>query len=205
MKDAEVYGYDVHGSTRTLRFNPDGALLTALDETDVTVTASITSTQVVGPVASDVADTGNAPVKEGGIARTANPTPVANGDVVSATYDDVGRKVVWPYQVRDLVQTAYATLSNGTETTLLTGAASTLHDLVEISLANTSSVAVQVDVRSATAAGIVKTFEVPPTTTVGATYTLPIPQDIAADTWTADMPDITGTTVLVAATFIKNV
>ena len=171
----------------------------------VSVTNSVTSTISVGPTPADTADDGNAPIQVGGVARTANPTAVAANDVVKATFDDVGRQVVRTVNVRDLMQTAYATLSSGTETTLLAGAASTFHDLVYIMGANTSDAAVQVDIRSATAAGVVMTIEIPPEGTSGVAPPVPIPQDVAAAAWTADMADITGTTVLLSALFSKEI
>lgn len=170
-----------------------------------TVMGTDSTVMVVGDTASDVADSALAPVKIGGIARQANPTAVAAGDRVSATYDDLGRQVMRINQVRDLIQTAYATLSNGTETTLLAGAASTFHDLIYIMGANDSGAAVQVDIRAATAANKVMTLEIPANGTAGVSLPVPIPQDVAADTWTADMPDITGTNVYISALFSKEV
>lgn len=169
------------------------------------VVANDTTTMVVGNVVADAADDGSGPVKIGGIARTANPTAVAGNDRVSATYDDLGRQVMRINQVRDLMQTAYATLSNGTETTLLAGASGVFHDLVYVMGANDSDAAVQVDLRAATAANKVMTIEIPARGTAGVSLPTPLPQDVAADTWTADMPDITGTNVYLSALFSKEV
>ena len=54
-----------------------------------------------------------------GVARQTNPAAVADAAVVTASFDDLGRQVITPYQVRDLVSTAFVALANGTETTLL--------------------------------------------------------------------------------------
>lgn len=170
----------------------------------VNVVGFTASVAVVGDVEADAVDSGN-PVKVGGIARTANPAAVAAGDRVSATFDKLGRQVTYPYQVRDLVATARSSLTTGTETTLLAGVSGVFHDLVYVKASNNSSVAVTVDIRDATTGGIVMTLDVPANGVVGVSTPVPIPQNAAADTWTADMGDITGTTCQVDALFIKNV
>ena len=110
--------------------------------------------------------TGSAPVKIGGIVRTTNPTATLDGDRVSASFDSLGRQLVTHYQVRYLVKTAYVQLSNGTETTLLAGAAGAFFDLVSITCANTSSAAlgaatdVDIDIRDATGGGVVASIVV---------------------------------------------
>ena len=171
----------------------------------VTLSGALTSSVVVGPTVVDAADDGNAPVQVGGVARTANPTAVAANDIVKATFDDVGRQIVRPVQVRDLIQTAYTTLTTGTETTFFAGVASTFFDLVYIAGANNSDAAVSVDIRSGTANGVVLTLQIPANGTTGVSLSVPIPQDVAANTWTADMADITGTTVSLSALFSKEV
>lgn len=171
----------------------------------VEVTGATGTIMTVGSVVADAADDGSAPHKIGGIARTANPTAVAAGDRVSASFDDVGRQTMRPIQVRDLIQTALASLTNGTETTLLAGASGVFHDLIYIMGANNSDAAVSVDIRAATAANKVMTIQIPASGTAGVSLPIPIPQDVAADTWTADMPDITGTTVTLSALFSKEV
>ena len=171
----------------------------------VTVSGSVTSTVVVGPIVADAPDDGNAPVQVGGVARTANPTAVAANDIVKATFDDVGRQLIRPVQVRDLIQTAYVSISNGTETTLLAGAASTFHDLIYMMLSNSSDAAVLVDIRSESAAGVMATVQVPASGLGGVSLNVPIPQNTAAGAWTIDMPDITGTTVYISALFSKEV
>lgn len=169
------------------------------------ISGALTSSIAVGPSASGVADDGSAPLQQGGIARTANPTAVSGGQVVKAAFDKLGRQLVRPLQVRDLIQTAYATLTNGTETTLKASPASTFLDLVYILGANNSDAAVIVDIRAGTANGVVASITVPPNGTAGVSLSVPIPQDTAAATWTADMPDITGTTVYLSALFSQEI
>lgn len=171
----------------------------------VALSGSLTSTVATGPTAVDANDDGSAPVQVGGIARTANPTAVAGGDVVKATHDDLGRMVTRPVQVRDLIQTAYVSVTTGTETTLLASGAGVFSDLIHVIATNNSDAAVTVDLRSATGGGIVTAIRVPANGTAGVACPVPIPQDIAATTWTVDLPDITGTTVTVSALFSTEV
>lgn len=172
------------------------------------VSGALTSTIVVGSVVGDAIDDGSAPVQTGGIARTANPTAVSANDVVKSTYDDVGRQLTRPVQVRDLTVTAYTSISNGTETTLLAASAGSFHDLMYIMLANSSNAAVLVDIRPVTAGNIIATIAVPADGTAGVSMGgMPIPQS-GSDTgnnWTIDMPDITGTTVYATALFSREV
>lgn len=143
-----------------------------------------------------------------GQARTTNPTAASDGASVSAIFDDLGRQLTTPYQVRDLVATAQASTATLAEVTLLAGAASTFHDLLEITCANNTGAAVRVSLRDATAAGVVKTFDVPANNTIQQTFPVPVPQNTAAAAWTiqnAGSGDISGTDVTVSATFVKNV
>ena len=156
-------------------------------------------------IPSGTLDSGN-PQKIGGVARTANPTAVDNTDRVDASFDDVGRQLVWPFQVRDLIATARASLSTGTETTLLAGGgAGVFHDLLEITASNNSSAAQIVSIRDGTGGGVVRTITAEANKTVSLRFPVPVVQNTAAAAWTVDMADVTGTTITVDALFIKNV
>lgn len=171
----------------------------------VALSGSLSSSVVVGPTAVDVADGGNAPVQVGGIARTANPTAVAGGDVVKTSHDDIGRVVTRPIQVRDLISTAYVSLTTGTETTLLAGVAGSYLDLVYVMGTNNSDAAVTVDIRAVTAGNVQTSIRIPANGTAGVALPVPIPQDETGNAWTCDLPDITGTTVTVSALFSREV
>lgn len=234
MKDINIWVKDTQNSLQSLKSNVDGALLVAIDDVDVTANNNITqlnsntiavnqgvandgtlrivhavdvglTTATAGDIAAATTDSGN-PLKIGGVARTANPTAVTGGQRVNASFDDLGRQLITPYQVRDLIATAYVSLTNGTEAELLAaGAAGVFHDLIEVTFANTSTGAVTIDLRDATAGGIVKSFQVPGGNSITQAFTVPIPQNAAALPWTADMDDVSATTTNVSATFIKNV
>lgn len=141
------------------------------------------------------------------IARQTNPTAVTDAAEVFASGDDLGRALVRPVQVRDLLATAYVSLATGTETTLLAASAGSFHDLIYVMASNNSDVAVTVDIRPATAGNIVMSIQVPANGTAGVSIPVPYPQS-ASDTgnnWTADIPDITGTTVYLSALFSREV
>lgn len=169
------------------------------------VIASNTTTAVVGTVASDTADDGSPPVLSGGIARTANPTAVAAGDRVSFTADDLGRQVVRPIQVRDLIKTAYVSITNGTEATLLAATAGSFNDLIMIVGSNNSDAAVSVDIRAVTAGNIINTLRIPANGTAGWTPPIAWPQDATGNNWTVDGPDETGRTLTFSALFSTEV
>lgn len=176
--------------------------------TDVATSVNVTGVpQVMGDIASGSTDTGSNPVKIGGVVHTSNPTALADGKRTDAFYDAVGRAVMTPVQIRGLRSTAYATLNSNTETTLLASGSGVFNDLVYIAFANTSSGTVNIDLRDATAAGIVQTYAIPANATQGFSLSMPIPQNVAADTWTVDFntSDVSNTTVYVNALFAKNV
>jgi hypothetical protein len=171
----------------------------------VFVTGSSGTTMVVGTTVADAVDDGSAPIQMGGIARTANPTAVAGGDVVKASMDDLGRQIVRPVQVRDLLATAYASLTNGTETTLATATTGGYLDLVYVMGTNSSDAAVTVDLRGGSGGNIMASIRIPANGTAGVSLPVPIPQDATGNAWTADLPDITGTTVNISALFTREV
>lgn len=170
----------------------------------VTVSGSISSTVVSGTTTSDAIDDGSAPIKTGGIARTANPTAVAGGDTVSASYDKLGRQLT-RIQARDLISTAYVSITNGTETTLKAGVAGSYLDLIYMMGTNNSDAAITVDIRAVTAGNIQTSVRIPANGTAGVALPTAIPQDETGNNWTADLPDVTGTTVTLSALFSKEI
>ena len=173
----------------------------------VNVNGALNSVLATGPVVADAVDDGSAPVQGGGVARTANPTAVANGDVVKSTHDDLGRQLVRPVQVRDLVVTAYVTVTTGIETTLLAGSAGSFHDLMYIMAANESSVAQNIDIRAVTAGNVVMSLAIPANGTAGVALPLPFPQSDTGNNWTIDNDgsDVSNTTINVSALFSREV
>ena len=139
------------------------------------------------------------------VRNSTNTTFAADGDYQPIATDGIGRPITRPVQTRGLLQTAYASISTGTEATLLAGASGVYFDLIYLMGTNNSDAAVTVDLRSATGGGIVSAMRIPANGTAGVSLAVPLPQDAAADTWTIDMPDITGTTITVSALFSREV
>jgi hypothetical protein len=96
-------------------------------------------------------------------------------------------------------------LANGTETTFLAASAGNVHDLLYVMGSNDSSVAALVDLRAVTGGNVVMTLVIPAGSTAGATLPIPWPQDATGNNWTADLQDITGTTVRLSGLFSREV
>ena len=139
------------------------------------------------------------------VARQTNPTAASDGSAVLATADDLGRTLTRPVQVRDLIATAYVSVTNGTETTLLAASAGVFHDLIMLVGSNNSDAAVSVDIRAVTAGSIINTLRIPANGTAGFVPTVPWPQDATGNNWTVDGPDETGRTLTFSALFSKEV
>jgi hypothetical protein len=114
--------------------------------------------------------------------------------------DLLGRSLV-TFHKRDALVTASATLTTGTNTTLIAGDSDYPLDLVEVTFSNQSTVAAQVTLQDD--GTTIKTLEIPQ----GTTQLVPptgYPQGRKGGNWTVDMEDITGTTVVVEALFVRN-
>lgn len=104
-----------------------------------------------GDVAHGSTDSGN-PLKIGGVARTANPTAVADGQRVNVMCDKVGRQVVALGQTRELTGTQVTTITTNTETTIVSAAGAGVYcDLTTLVITNSASVGVTVTLKDATA------------------------------------------------------
>ena len=137
---------------------------------------------------------------------TTNKTAKSDGADIRPKADDLGRQIMRPIQARDLIFTAYTSVSNGTETTLLAGATGAYNDLIMITASNNSSAATQLDIRAVTGGNIVHTMYLPAQSgPIGFAPPVPWPQDATGNNWTIDMPDQTGTTVYVSALFSREV
>lgn len=222
MKDIQVFGLKSAGGTSEMfpiGINVDDEVKVSASGT-ISVTGSISSVVAVGPTAADAADGGNAPVQEGGVARQTNPTAVADGDVVKASYDDLGRQITVPFQVRDLVATAAATLSNSAaaggdcETTLVAATSGAFNDLLWVSMANSSANAIRIVFRDSTAGTDLFDMSAAANSTTEMHFPTPWPQSLVTSIWRVDFAanasivdpnDVTNTTVKVSALFAKNV
>jgi hypothetical protein len=158
-----------------------------------------------GDTASGSSDAGN-PVKTGGLAKTANPTAVSDGQRVASLFDKLGKQVVVG-AIRDLKGMQSTTISSSTsETTIVTAVASTFLDLYGLVLTNTSASATKVTIKDSTSGTTRAVYEVPAGDTRG--FMLPVdsalPQAAVNTAWTATC----GTSVAaleVAAYYVKNI
>lgn len=141
---------------------------------------------VIGATASGSSLT-VAPVTEGGLAKTANPTAVTDGQVVNATFDKLGKQVVVG-SIRDLKVNTPTTITNSTaETTVLTAVASTFLDVYGVIVANTSAAACSVAFKDATAGTTQFTVDVPAGDTRGFMLgeSAAVKQGTVNNNWTA--------------------
>lgn len=118
-------------------------------------------------------------------------------------FDDVGRQVQRPYQVRDLIATAYVSLTTGTKTVLRAGISGAFLDLCQVSCYNNSDAATTVTI--ADESTTIRTIPVPANNVTHVNYQIPLKQSATGVAWYVDLPDITGTTVEVVAEFIQEV
>lgn len=153
---------------------------------NVTLAAGTNTNEVVGDAAHDAPVAGN-PLLEGLEARTSLGTAVASGDVVRGMGDVFGRRVVIPGTIRDLVSKGYITLTDTTETTLITAVASTYLDLTLVVVNNTSATAVRVDFRDDTGGTVMFSVYAPAGQPAGFTPPRPIPQTAVNKNWTAKL------------------
>ena len=108
-----------------------------------------------------------------------------------------------PIEVRGNRKTAYASVTNITETTLLTGTAGKYHDLIYVMGANSSNAAVSVDIRDVAAGSVLQTINIPANSTAGAALPTPLPQSETGNNWTIknSSSDDSTTTIKVSALF----
>ena len=68
-----------------------------------------------------------------------------------------------------------------------------------------SDATVTVDLRAVTAGNVQTSIHIPANGTAGVSLPIPIPQGETGNNWTADLPDVTGTTVTLSALFSREV
>ena len=141
--------------------------------------------------------------KKTGIARQTNRTPVNNGDNIEPSFDDVGRQLTRPYQVRDLINTAFASLTTGTKTKLIGGVSGAYLDLCQISCYNNSDAATVVTLTDEST--LIRTIPVPANNVTHLNFQIPLKQSVTGVAWYVDLPDITGTTIEVTAEFTQEI
>ena len=143
--------------------------------------------KIQGQVAQGGADAGN-PVKVGIYAITALPTAVANGQDANVIGDKFGRPILLLNSIRDLTVQNTTTLTNTTETTILSaGAAGVFNDITALHITNTSATAVRVDLRDATGGSVVDSYGIAANGGAIIPLLVPMKQTTAANNWTAQL------------------
>lgn len=164
----------------------------------------VSSAVVNGGTASGSALTA-APVTVGGLAKTTNPTAVADGQVVNSLHDKLGKQVVVG-SVRDLKGRQVTTITASTaETTIVTAVASTFLDVYRLIITNTSGTACNVTIKDATAGTTVETLAVPAGQTVGwsGPESAAANQSTVNNNWTATC-SASVTSILITAYYVRN-
>lgn len=159
---------------------------------------------VAGPTASGSSLTAS-PQTKGGLAKTTNPTAVADAQVVNSLHDKLGKQVVTG-SIRDLKANQVTTITASTaETTIVTSVASVFLDMYGLIITNTSATAVNVAIKDATAGTTRFNFAVPAGDTRG--FMLPeggaIKQTAVTNNWTATV-SASVTSVIITALTVQN-
>ena len=121
-------------------------------------------------------------------------------------FDSDGNLLTSHYTVRDGIVTANATLTTGTSTSLIAGDSDYFLDIVEITFANSSTVALGnavVGVDIINDGTVVRHIDMVDGGTEQLTFVTPLKQIVKNTPWMVDMDDVTGTTVKVGAHLIK--
>lgn len=159
-----------------------------------------------GAVAHDAAIGTTKPTAVGGRARTSNPTAVVQDDNTHAMFDKLGKQVVVP-ALRDLKNVQATTITSSTsETTIVTAAASTFHDLYGLTIANSSATDTEVAIKDSTAGTTRMTVAVKAGQTAGFMVDAgsAIPQATVNNNWTATCADSVAA-ILITALYVKNI
>jgi hypothetical protein len=147
-----------------------------------------------------------APVNIGGLAKTANPTAVADAQKVNTLHDKLG-KLIAVSAIRDLKGTQTTTITASTaETTIVTAIAATFCDIYRLVIANTSATATTVSIRDTTAGSVKYTFQIPAgdtrgfSTDAGSAWA----QTTVNTNWTAQS-SASITSLIISVDYVKNI
>lgn len=138
-------------------------------------------------------------------ATTANPTAVADGQMVAPMADKLGRQAVVVNGVRDLIVPATTTLtSTVAETDLLAaGGANIFKDLLSLVISNTSATPATVSLRDAAAGTVRRTITIPAGDVRGFVLQTPLPQTTANNKWTVQS-SASVASLVIDAQFVTN-
>lgn len=115
--------------------------------------------------------------------------------------DSRGKQLIAMHDVRSALVTAAASLTTGTAATFLAADNDYFLDLVEATFANSSTATASIAL--ANDGTTIRTLSIPAGNTLQVFFDAPLKQLNKSIAWVIDMEDITGTTINVGATFIK--
>lgn len=192
-------GINAIGSITNTSFAATQATAASLNAT--VVGTGTFAVQATGGTASGSSLSAN-PLTGGGLAKTANPTAVSDGQVVNQLHDKLGKQVVVG-SVRDLKANQVTTITaSASETTIVTAVASTFLDMYGLIITNTSATAVNVAIKDATAGTTRLNLAIPAGDTRG--FMLPeggaIKQAAVNNNWTATSSGSVSSLIITALT-----
>jgi hypothetical protein len=141
-------------------------------------------TQTEGNSAAGATDTGN-PIKIGGLAKTAQPAAVTDGQRSNILTDKLGRVVVAPGHIRDLISRQYTQLTNTTTTAIVTAVAATFNDITSLIITNASNQSVNLTL--ADGATTVAIFNLAANGGLVFNPTVPLKQSAVNTAWNATL------------------
>lgn len=198
----------ISGGNATAALNQGGAALSATNGIFANVllgNAVISSTNPVmvhGETANGVADANN-PIKIGGVAKSAQPTGVADGNRVNALFDLLGKQVV-VQSVRGLKAAFYTTISTTSETVLIPAISTAFVDVYGAIIANKSGSTILMTFKDSSGGNTQFELEVPSFDTRG--FMMPesaaFKQTAQNTTWTVT-PSL-ATSISLSLLYVKN-
>jgi hypothetical protein len=189
----------------TFAVQESGGALTALQIMDDWDNAASDGASVSGDVAHDSADAGE-PIKVGAKATTAlsGLTLVADADRTNLFAGVDGVQIIrQDCNLEDIVTATPVAITDGSSTSVISAQGSGVKFyLTEITIANSSSSNVTVDLRDGTAGSVKWTFPVPANGGVVKTFKVPLP--FSANTAMAADPSAAASTITVSALGFKS-
>jgi len=160
--------------------------------------------------------------KKAGVARIVYPTAVVDGTHVYNSLDKMGRQLIQPFCMREMITTSVATIALNdnshpadpdNETQLIAGNATHFLDLYYLYGANASDGAIRIALRTGSLGTEIMQLDIPANGVSIIQPPLPYPQSEVDQAWyvdwgvnanIADVDDVTNTTVTVGGFFIRN-
>ena len=112
------------------------------------------------------------------------------------------------YYFRDIAATGHATLTRGTETTILPAISSRFTDILKLKGANSSVNAIRVDIRSGTGGSIIDSIVLPANDTREFTFDIPLLASEPNTPWTGQINtsgEVSDSPISITLVAVKNI